>query len=213
MFFPLVDSLRCPNPHAETWLVASIERAEERDIKEGTLGCPSCLAEYAVRDGIVYFVEGRPPAPATSPSEDEAMRLAATLDLTDQRMIAVLQGTRGAHAQLVAAFSPAQLLLLNPPGGVASGDGISIVVSDLAPLAAGAVNAVAIDGAISGGMLASLRRAMRGGARLFAPSAMPLPPGVTELARDADVWVARLDDAATVSAPVPLTLRPRTDRR
>jgi len=63
MFIPLVDSLRCPRVHDATWLVASIDRAEERDMKEGILGCPTCLAEYPVRDGIVYFdaAAERPP--------------------------------------------------------------------------------------------------------------------------------------------------------
>jgi hypothetical protein len=36
---------------------------------------------------------------------------------------------------------------------------------------------------------------------------MPIPDGFTELARDDDVWVARLDDAAIVSAPVMPTRR------
>ena len=115
MFIPLVDILRCPTPHDETWLVASIDRAEERDIIEGMLGCPICLAEYPIRDGIVYFAERRAPIRRAPPDETEAMRLAAALDLTDARMTAVLQGAWGAHAQLVRGVSPAQLLLLNPP--------------------------------------------------------------------------------------------------
>ncbi|MGH7617800.1 MAG: hypothetical protein ACREPM_11270, partial [Gemmatimonadaceae bacterium] len=89
MFTPLVDTLRCPNAHDETWLVASIERAEERDIREGTLGCPVCLAEYPIRDGIVRFADVTLPA-LEAPREDDAVRLAAALDLTEPRMTAVL---------------------------------------------------------------------------------------------------------------------------
>jgi hypothetical protein len=65
VFIPLVDSLRCIAGHEETWLVASIERSDERDIRRGFLGCPICFAEYPIRDGIAYF--GVDPA-ATSDS-------------------------------------------------------------------------------------------------------------------------------------------------
>jgi hypothetical protein len=209
MFISLVDTLRCVKAHADTWLVASIERAEERDIKEGTLGCPVCLAEYSIRDGVVYFVEREATGDLALPVEAEAMRLAAVLDLTEQRMTAVLHGRWAAHAHLVRSFSPAQLILLNAPRGLASGDGVSLVVSDIAPFAAASMNAVAIDETVNDDTFASLRRAMRSGARLLAPAATTLPAGFTELARDDEVWVARLDDATTTSAPIPLTRRPR----
>ena len=207
MFVPLVDMLRCVRPHAETWLVASIDCAENRHIVEGTLGCPACHAEYPVRDGAVFFSESlRQP---TNPAADEqwALRLAAALDLTDGRMTAVLYGSWGAQAQLVAGISPAQLVLLNPPAGMMSGDGISVVFSDIAPLAAASMSAVAIDAPISDEMLGSLCRSLRGGGRLFAAAMLSVPRGFTELARDDEVWVARLDDTATVSAPIALTRR------
>ena len=112
-FIPLVDSLRCIAGHEDTWLVASIERAEERDILAGMLGCPVCFAEYPIRDGIVCF--GVDPAAATSDAahlgdagDDAAIRLAAALDLTDARMMAVLHGAWGALAPIVRGFSPAQ---------------------------------------------------------------------------------------------------------
>src|SRR5690242_13078603 len=107
MFVPLVDSLRCPNQHDETWLVASIERAEERDIKQGMLGCPSCYAEYPIVDGVVRFDDAGRRSPFVAPDEQEAMRIAAALDLTDPRMTALLVGDWGAHAPLIRAMSPA----------------------------------------------------------------------------------------------------------
>jgi hypothetical protein len=207
MFIPLVDLLRCTQPHEETWLVASIEQAEERFIIEGMLGCPTCLAEYPIRAAIVYFSERAPSAASTPPDEHEAMRVAAALDLTDQRMTVLLLGRWGAHAAYITAFSPAQLLLLNPPEGIASGDGLSVLVSDVAPLAAASVNAIAVDGTESNEMLASLRRSLRAGGRLLAPITVSLPPGFVELVRDDDVWVARLDDAAVVSAPISIQRR------
>jgi len=202
VFIPLVDILRCVRPHADTWLVASIERADERFIIDGMLGCPTCLAEYAIRSGVVYFTDRQVRAPQTEPRETDAMRLAAALDLTDPRMTALLHGAWGAHAQLVRGFSPAQLLLLNPPEGMVSGDGISVLVSEVAPLAQASIDAVALDAPFTGELFASLRASLRRGGRVLAPVSTPIPDGFTELARDDDVWVARVDDAAIVSAPI-----------
>ena len=201
--------LRCVRPHAETWLVASIERADERFIIEGTLGCPSCLAEYPIREGVVYFSDRPLRASRVEPRETEAIRLAAALDLTEPRMVAVLHGAWGAHAQLVRSISPVQLLLLDPPAGITSGDGVSMLVGDTAPFAQASVDAVALDADASDAMVASLRASLRRGARMLAPIAARIPDGFTELARDDDVWVARLDDSAIVSAPILPTRRSR----
>ena len=213
MFIPLVDSLRCPRPHDETWLVASIERAEERDILEGVLGCPACLAEYPIHDGVVWFDTSVSRTPFLPPDEIQATRIAAALDLTDPRMIAVLHGDWGAHAQLVRSISPAQLLLVNPPEGIVSGDGISIVLSDTAPLGVSSMDAAAVDVTATEGMVASLRASLRGGRRMLGPAAMAVPAFLTELTRDRHVWVAQLDAGAVTSAPVLPTRRSRIERQ
>lgn len=209
MFIPLVDILRCVQPHAETWLVASIGRADERFIIEGTLGCPTCLSEYPIRDGVVYFADRAPRTSSVEPSEAEAVRLAAALDLTEARMTAVLHGRWGVHAQLVRGMSPAQLLLLDPPAGMTSGDGISVLMSDVAPLAQASVDAIALDTPFSDALASSVRRSLRRGGRLLAPAAAPIPDGFSELARDDQVWVARLDASEIVSAPILPARRPR----
>lgn len=209
MLIPLVDSLRCPRVHAETWLVASIDHAEDRDIITGFLGCPECLAEYQIRDGIVYFSTEVQQTPFMAPDEVEATRLAAALDLTDSRMTAALHGDWGAHAQLVRGMSPAHLLLINPPAGIVSGDGISIVIADTAPLAQSSMDAVAVDSSATDAMLASLDAALSGGKRMLGRASMPVPANYTELARDDAAWVARLDQKVTVSAPVMPTRRSR----
>jgi len=209
MFIPLVDTLRCVQPHEETWLVASIDRAEDRDIIEGILGCPKCLAEYSVRDGVVHFADNIHRPPFHAPSEESAVRLAAALDLTDPRMIAVLHGAWGAAAPLIRGLSPVQLLLVNPPEGIASGDGISIVVADVAPIAASSVNAVAVDDGAGPAMLSSLRSILRGGGRMVGHVAMDLPAGLVEMARDGEIWVAQLEASAMTSAPILPTRRSR----
>jgi uncharacterized protein YbaR (Trm112 family) len=213
MYIPLVDSLRCPNPHEDTWLVASIESAEERDIKTGFLGCPSCFAEYPIRDDVVYFDEAAVRPPAIAPDEAEATRIAAVLDLTDARMVALLFGACGAHAPLIRAMSPAQLLLVNPPEGVTSGDGVSILVTSAVPIAAAAVDAVAIEAATRDDIVARAIVTLRGGRRMLGPASRAVPAPLEELARDSNGWVARLPAAEVTSAPVLPTRRPRTENR
>jgi hypothetical protein len=201
VFIPLVDSLRCIAGHEDTWLVASIERSEERDIRHGFLGCPICFAEYPIRDGIAYF--GVDPADATARAmparvaEDDALRLAAALDLTDPRMVAVLVGSWGAFAPVVRGFSPAHLLLVNPPEGISSGDGVSVIrTASVAPLARGSMDAVALDSAVSPGMLESLVESLRGGGRVAGPVDLPLPAAAAELTRDDRIWVAERAEGA-----------------
>jgi uncharacterized protein YbaR (Trm112 family) len=207
MFIPLVDVLRCPKQHEETWLVASIDRAEERDIRSGTLGCPKCLAEYPVRDGVVIFADAVQRESFCAPSEEEATRLAAALDLTEPRMTALLHGQWGAHAPMMGAMTPAHLLLVNPPQGITSGEGISIVVAERAPVAQRSVDAVAIGHGAGAEMIASLLAALRGGKRVFGPVSLPLPDGLREFARDDEVWVAELQSATLTSAPIMPTRR------
>src|SRR5262249_6294151 len=148
----------------DTWLVASIDRAQERDVLEGTLGCPVCSAEYRIREGVVWFGDV-PAAAGDTPSSAEALRVAAALDLTDARMTAILHGSWGSHASILRGVSPAQMLLVNPPAGVTSGDGISIVRAPVAPVAAGWADAAALDRGADAAMTESIRASLRGHAR------------------------------------------------
>src|SRR5688572_33340449 len=66
VFIELIDSLRCPVDHDESWLVASIVERSGRDIVAGTLGCPVCRAEYPIRDSIAVFGGGAFASPASS---------------------------------------------------------------------------------------------------------------------------------------------------
>jgi uncharacterized protein YbaR (Trm112 family) len=210
MFIPLVDLLRCPRGHDDTWLVASIDESVDRDIVRGTLGCPICLAEYPIREGVVLFDDAAPPASSiqSAPREDDAVRLAAALDLTDARMTALLHGAWGAYAPILRGLTPAQLLLLNPPPGITSGDGVSILRSSrVAPVAHNGVAAVALDAGADPSTVVSLVASLKPGARMLGQARTPIPHGLTELARDEEVWVAQRDTAAATSAPVTLARR------
>src|SRR5688500_4334998 len=127
MFVELVDLLRCPRAHEDTWLVAAAEATAGRHVVRGTLGCPVCHAEYPIRDAVAWF-DGAETPPAETPPADvprpplddgeraaEAMRRAALLDLSAPGGTVVLGGAWQLCADAVRALADVRVLLLDPP--------------------------------------------------------------------------------------------------
>ncbi|MEP6729760.1 MAG: Trm112 family protein [bacterium] len=209
MFIELVDALRCPVAHEESWLVAAADRMDARHIVEGTLGCPVCKAEYPIRNGVVDF--RRQPAmeaPTAGVGDPEiAMRLAALLNLADTQGFAVLLGAWGTHAQELASIIELPLVLIDPPSDVSGTPGISVLRSDgELPLAVGSARAMAID-TDDAARVASAVRATRVKGRVVAPVDVEVPAEVQELARDDAMWVG--ERAALASPLVSLHVRRR----
>lgn len=194
MFIGLVDDLRCPRPHDETWLVASAVRTEGRDILEGTLGCPICHAEYPIHHGAVLFDDVEPSAGEPAPGGDAglAMRLAALLDLSDSRGFGVLCGVYAPLAGLLRGVVPPHLIALNLTPAVTMGEGVStLIIREGIPLAGATCRGVALDAAhADAAHVEAAVRVLQPRGRLVAPAATPLPPGVSEMARDDQFWVA-----------------------
>lgn len=199
MFIELVDALRCPTPHEESWLVAAATRMAFRHIVEGTLGCPICHAQYPIHRGVVDFRRAPHTAaiPDAPPDEEQATRLAAFLDLTDRAGFALLLGSWSVHAPLLRALVETPLIVVDPPEDMEGEPGISVIRCDGAlPLAAGAARGTAIDDGTDA-RVASAVRATRVKGRLVAPVSVAVPPEVKELARDDVVWVAEREPAAS----------------
>jgi uncharacterized protein YbaR (Trm112 family) len=195
MFIELVDVLRCPNPHEDTWLVLAADRLDDRDVMEGTLGCPICHAELRISAGIARFDNGSPRVTASrTPDEDEALRIAALLDLTDRRGYAVLVGESAANAPLLRAVTDVQLLLIDAPADISMGRGLSgLTTSSSAetfPLAAGSARGIALDATATAPLVTSALTILSPGGRLLAPASLDVPAGLTMLARDERHWVA-----------------------
>jgi uncharacterized protein YbaR (Trm112 family) len=219
MFVELVDLLRCPRPHEDTWLVAAAESTAGRHIVRGTVGCPVCEAEYPVRDGVVHFTpgpegDGASAAPDGRQADDaearagEAMRLAALLDLTSSGGTVVLGGAWDGYADALLALVDVRVLLVDAPRVPALREEVSAIRAAGLPVAAASVRGVALDERTAdAGRLRAAAAALRPRGRLVAPAAAPLPDGVTELARDARHWVAERDPAP--SRLVPLGRAPR----
>jgi uncharacterized protein YbaR (Trm112 family) len=84
MHIDLIETLRCPSPHAEGWLVAAAEYTESRRIVRGTLGCPVCQREWRIEGGVLWFDGDERAAPtshvallATSPQAPEGHAIEA----------------------------------------------------------------------------------------------------------------------------------------
>lgn len=212
MFIELIDVLRCPNAHEESWLVLASSRIDGRDVIEGVLGCPVCEAEYPIVDGVVRFArESHADAVGTPASEDEAVRLAALLDLTSPRGYAIATGALGNDAPALRALTDVQLLLVNPPPGVEMGSGLSGLTIDsnwtALPLAPASARAIALDDITTPVQLTGALRVVRPGGRVLAPLTLALPDGVAELARDDRQWLAERRAAPRESGIIPLERR------
>ena len=203
MFIELVDVLRCPNPHQESWLVASSDRMSGRDIMEGLLGCPICRAEYPIRGGVVQFAPASRLGRDEPSSDEQAMRLAAFLDLSNARSFAVLLGDWGNHARAVQTLVDVPLLLVNPPPGVDLGGGLSgITCARALPLAHRTAHGIALDAGVDADFVLSALAAVRAGGRVVAPVTLELPDGVTPLVRDEELWVGETGVAAEGLVPL-----------
>lgn len=208
MFIELVDSLRCPRDHEDAWLVLGADRVHDRHVVSGVLGCPVCRAQYRIDHGVADLrLRPDDPRPAWAPAAtgdaaEQAMRLAAFLNLTDGGGPAVLVGAWTRYGAGIRALADTPLLLVNPAAGAVMEAGMSGVrVDDVLPLAAASVRGVALDDGAGPAFVARAVRAVRPRGRVLAPIAVPVPEGVTELARDAAVWVAeRSADAGPLIA-------------
>jgi uncharacterized protein YbaR (Trm112 family) len=221
MFIELVDSLRCPHPHEDSWLVASADRMDGRDIVAGVLGCPVCRRQFAITDRVADFresgsrvreagkrmLETGSGVRASGAVADQAMRLAAFLNLVDGRGYAVLCGEWMPCASALRTLSDTHLLLVNPPPGAVVGDGTSgVAIDDVLPLATASACGIALDESAIPVLVAAALRIVRSKGRIVAPVSIALPEGVIELARDGKVWVG--ERRAPPSGVVGIT-RPR----
>lgn len=189
MFVELIDRLRCPNEHADSWLVAAATRTAHRTLVDATLGCPVCDAEYEVRDGAVVFGTPRThqPMPVT---EDEAMRAAALLRC-EERGLYLLHGGWASLTASLQGLIDVDVVLADPPPSehATPAQGTLRGVGDRWPLAAQSLHGIALDDS-SSALATDAVRTLRAAGRLVAPVDTVVPPGVRELTRDERHWVA-----------------------
>ena len=186
MFIETIDLLRCPREHEETWLVAAFTKMNGRFVVEGSLGCPICEATYVISNGIADFTGESSPRATMSNNEsddpEQAIRLAAFLNLVRPGSTVVLEGDQAVHAGAIANITQCRVIVLNPSHDVIETEQTSTIhAGDRIPLGTSTVDGVA---ATSAAIIADAARVLKPGSRLVAPASFPLHPGLTELARD-----------------------------
>lgn len=103
--------LRCPETHAEAFLVLSTGEMVGRMVRSGVLGCPVCGREYLIASGVVQLSRPEPPAEgrddAAAPARASAVdapTLQALLDLSGPGGYVVLVGSAVRHAIALAGL-------------------------------------------------------------------------------------------------------------
>ncbi|MEO5588666.1 MAG: hypothetical protein ABIS03_03690 [Gemmatimonadaceae bacterium] len=197
MHIELIDLLRCPRAHEETWLVAAFERVVDRFIEQATLGCPVCTASYVIREGVVDLrldgdAESAPAAAAInagvpvppSVTADEALSVAAMLNLTRPNSLIAISGSAGAFARDLNVMTECRVMAVNSPSRIDDSVAVARVLADgRLPFAAGSLDGVMLR-STEAGLLADVPRVLKRGGRLVTLVSDRLPPGIREIARD-----------------------------
>ncbi len=199
-----IELLRCPAVHEAAPLVTVADTRDGERLIAGTLGCPVCGCEYALRGGVVYLtardpVEAGVPLARDTPPID-VTRLAALLGLTEPGLRVMLCGTHAVASDEIERLTGAHCLAVN--GDAAVADQLVAAVDRTLPIASASLHGLALD-ATHSALVNDAIRVVRVGGRIVAPVSIPMPPGLRELARDEHEWVAQVDAVPTV--PVQLT--------
>jgi uncharacterized protein YbaR (Trm112 family) len=196
VYIELIDLLRCPRVHEESWLVAAFNKMDGRFVIEGKLGCPVCSASFPIREGVADLRDARE-APATTAAqsaesdEDTALRVAAMLGLTRAGSVAVLSGMPGAIAGIVAEMASVRVVGTNSTSQASEQENVAMVrSSDRLPFASGSIDAVMLGASASSGEVEEAVRVLKTGGRLVVTADSPLRGNLREIARDENYIVA-----------------------
>ncbi len=199
MFIELIDLLRCINAHEDTWLVASFKTVSHRFVLEASLGCPSCSAQYPLREGIADFSAGTSlpsceaeRAAASHSREELATRAGAYLEATEPGATIALGGVWAYAAQELSEMADVRVLALNAPAEVKESQTVGLLhVGSEIPVAPGSLLGVALDAWFPAKIVESAVKAVRPGGRVVGPTVVPPPAGLAVLAHDNTYWVAQ----------------------
>lgn len=211
MVTDLIDTLRCPADHEDSWLVASSSRSQGRHIMDGRLGCPVCQAGVAIVDGVAQFGAPLHVGSGVPLDHESAFRLAAQLHLIDAPSPILLAGDWTAAVPALRRITPGVRIFAGDPVLSLTADDLVSVLTlpgTRFPLAAASLRGIALDTAHAlPRLLADTARVVRTGGRLVTPVGLTLDPeSWSPLVSDAVVQVAERRPAA--SAPVQLRRAP-----
>ncbi|MFQ5702607.1 MAG: hypothetical protein ACE5HT_01140 [Gemmatimonadales bacterium] len=200
MYIELAEFLVCPAGSDHHPCVVSSDDMKERSVVVGTVGCPTCKAEYPIVDGIVHF--GRDPL-LGSDSRSDDMTVEETLDsavvhpllaIGDSGGYVVLLGSAGRVVQDLAAQLPeVQLVAVNPPPDVHPFSSLSVLrATATVPLKSAMARGVVVGVEYSrDDWLAEAVRVLISDSHLVVGGRKVSVPGVAELAVGEGLWVGQ----------------------
>ncbi len=178
--------LRCPEPHADGFMVLSTGEMLGRMVRSGVVGCSVCHKEYAIKDGAVLFGEAAPSATTSHAPRTDASTLQALLDLSGPGGYVVLVGAAARHAVgLAALMGGVHFIGVNAPPDVAELPVLSLVRTAAAiPLRQTIARGVVVGADLARApWLVEARRVLLPGRRWVVESeAVELPEGISKLA-------------------------------
>ena len=195
MFIEITEVLRCPQPHAESYIICGPVTMDGRDVVRGGLMCPACHTEYPIVDRVAWFAPPGTPvqhAAASRPTELTAEAVQAFLDLQGGGGYLLTVGNAGRLGPALARLVPnVSVIGVNPPGDVKPSSGFSVVRSPNAlPIKAHSVRAVVVGADAAGpAWLEPSLAALLTGLRVVVESESVQPAGIVELMRGAGVSV------------------------
>jgi len=183
----LTEMLRCPEPHADGFMVLSTGEMLGRMVRSGIAGCSVCHREYVIKDGVVDFGAGPEPSATPHPApRTDAATLQALLDLSGPGGYVVLVGDAARHAVgLAALMAGVHFIGVNAPAEVEELPVLSLVRATAAiPLRQTIARGVVIGVDLARApWLAEARRVLLPGRRWVAESeSVELPEGISKLA-------------------------------
>lgn len=121
MHIELSELLACPRCGPGQGLVVSVDRIEDRGVREGRLACPRCDARYPIREsGIDFGGAASGSGGSRAPGEDAGAAAPVQTDPEDAVRVAALLGLRegGGAVLLGAGLGPVAGALVELAGGV-----------------------------------------------------------------------------------------------
>lgn len=190
MYIELIDLLRCPRAHDESWLVAAFNKMDGRFIIEGKLGCPVCSASFPITNGVADLRDSHEAPNVTSrlsdeKDEDAALRVAAMLGLSRPGSVAVLSNMIGSIPGLIAEMASVRVVGNNSITSGPEQENVAMIrSSNQMPFASGSIDAVMLGAQASSREVEEAVRILKTGGRLVVTADSPLRGNLRELARD-----------------------------
>jgi len=195
MHIEMIDLLRCPREHEETWLVAAFREMRGRFVVSGTLGCPVCSATFVIENGVADLRSeadresvSDPLAQAVrerAPDSETTIRFAAMLGLTRAGALILTSGDAAYLSRSVSELADARVMALDPADSVEETERVAIVLAgERIPLATGSADGIVVGDRQPAIRIADAPRVMKPGARIVAVAGTQLGPRFRELAHD-----------------------------